>query len=54
MKIDENRSVVCLKSVLEKSYHHCYYQNGISSDGNLFSNQFSPKGRAGSFHMLRY
>ncbi len=31
-----------------------HFNRVVTSDEDLFSHQFSPKGRAGGLHMLRY
>jgi len=53
MKIDENHLIIGKKRIYAKSYRHTIYPKGISDD-DLFSHQFSPQGRAGGLHLLRY
>jgi len=53
MNIDEGLSKASLKRV--KQNHSIIHLTQMGkSDDDLFSHQFSPKGRAGGSHLLRY
>jgi hypothetical protein len=53
MKIDENVVNKGTKLLDGKLYDHPSYPSW-KSDDDLFSHQFSPFGRDGGFHLLRY
>jgi hypothetical protein len=54
MKIAENLVNKGKKRVYTKSSSDPFYPKGISDNDLFFSHQFSPQGRAGGFHLLRY